>query len=146
MTFPEVYDNIIPLPLFTAEELYFAEGKIYLQPDTWQMISIPILTNNIGNVAKVQEYIVNKIETITGQPCSNFIEVITTRTGDNDKWKSFIPNFTHPESDDNFPLIHIDSENTQAREVTAMMIKTKDYSNLYNEQLILDWVIEVGDD
>ena len=101
--------------------------RIILQPNRWQLIAIPEPT------WKVKENFLDKIAEVTGAPASNSVLVVNTYFGSEDKFTSFVPDFTNPLSPSNFPLVYNDSG---VQEITAFWVKTT--SNL-TDNLVLDW-------
>lgn len=108
-------------------------GIIQIEPNRWQLISIPIIYGYWDNInhklihddiirANVKNYIIDQIEDRYSISANEYIEIISTYFGDDNEFKSYIPGITNVNSTHNFPLAFFDGENI---EYAAMWIKSK---------------------
>lgn len=98
-------------------------GSIEIEPNRWQMISIPIqygywdtsTHKHVHNsyIAKIKNYVIDQIEDVYGVPSETMVEVINTYVGDNHKMWNYVCGTTIDQSEHNFPLAYIDGDNIE---------------------------------
>ena len=111
-----------------------SSGKIHLQENAWQLIAINV------EGKKVNEYLLDKLAEITDTDIENIVGRVSAYYGDQNKFTSFIPAVTDPESSKNFNLVYTDTSNDmEIKEITAFWIKMLDYKTYYNDELIFEW-------
>lgn len=112
-------------------------GKIKLNPDAWQMISIPVENKT------VEEYFLKKVEDFVkiynpGNKASDVIEVCNAYPGHLNKFLSFVPGFTNVESEHNFS--HVINDGSSINEITGFWVKVKDYKSMtLNNDIVIEW-------
>lgn len=117
-------------------------GEIEIEPDRWQLISIPIrygywdtgssqLIHDGVTVARVKNYVMDQIEDIYGGNAEDYIEVVNAYFGDNDFFYNYIPGVTNPLSPHNFELTFVDGARL---EVTGFWVKS-----VHSSSLIIKW-------
>lgn len=103
-------------------------GTIKLQRGKWQLITLPI-------PGKVRDIFLLKLESQTGVPYSELIEVVSTYPGHLNRFLSYIPGHTQPEDDENFDLIMNDNG---SKEITAFWVHCKNWTHT-EEDIIFTW-------
>jgi hypothetical protein len=122
---------------FTYSAACAGYGKIKLNSDTWQMISIPIENKT------VEEYFLKKVDDAIklygiNYKTSDVIDVCVAYPGHLDKHLSYVPGFTDTNSEHNFK--HVISDGSNINEITGFWIKVKDYKTMtHNADLIIEW-------
>lgn len=101
-------------------------SSVRLQPNVWQLLAIPIRGN-------IKEVFIDKLEATTGSPASQHIKIINTFFGDENLFRTFIPNQTNPLSSNNFPLVYNDNG---YEEVTGFWVKTLD---TFTDPIVLEF-------
>lgn len=92
---------------------------IEIEPNRWQMVSIPIRygywnktahehVHDDVTVARIKNYIIDQIEDVYGVPANTMIEVLNTYIGDTNKMWNYVCGVTIDASEHNFPLAYID--------------------------------------
>jgi hypothetical protein len=106
-------------------------GTIKIQNNAWQLIAIP------KEDSKVKEYFVDALSSKYNCEATDIIDICSCYFGDEDRFRSYIPGVTKPETSNNFPLIYTDDTNN---EITGFWVKTKDFSSLLSQNyLIYEW-------
>lgn len=116
------------------------EGTIKIQNNVWQMIAIPVRNVNI------KEYFLDVLDSKIKvsddtKSVSDVIEVANCYLGNENQFRSYVPGFTNATSINNFPLVYNDEGNF---EVTAFWIKTKNFTEFYDQDLIFEWSQDSG--
>jgi hypothetical protein len=117
-------------------------GRIEVEPNRWQLISIPIqygywddtqhkLVHDNTTIARIHNYVVKQIEDVYGVPCNTMIEVFNTYFGDPNKYYNFIPGVTDPLSIHNFELAYQDGPNL---EYTGFWVKS-----IHDTSFFIEW-------
>lgn len=117
-------------------------GIIEVEPNRWQLVSIPIkygywdsnLHKHIHDdvtIARIKNYVVDQIEDVYGVDANTMVEVFNTYFGDVNKYYNFIPNVTDPLSIHNFELGYQDTNDT---EYTGFWIKS-----VYDSVFLITW-------
>jgi len=118
------------------------EGKIEIEPDRWQLISIPVkygyydIANNKLMRSKtiratIYNYVVTQLESVYGNEIKNLIRVINSYNSDSKNFWNYVPGITPENSVHNFKLIYDDGD---IEEVMPFWIRSKvDYN------MILKW-------
>jgi len=94
-------------------------GTIEIEPDRWQMVSIPVRfgywnaasgkhIHDAVTIAKIKNYIIDQIEDVYGVPASDMIEIVNTYIGDNHKMWNYVCGITIDSSEHNFELAYMD--------------------------------------
>jgi len=108
-------------------------GKILLQKDKWQLLSVPVAGN------KLYENFIQYIETKYSVVGSDIFEVFNAypaTSSQSSEFLSFIPGVTNPLTKHNFDFVMTDLNGEQ--EVLGFWCKTKNY---LGSELIYDWSI-----
>jgi len=122
-----------------------AGDVIEIEPNRWQMISIPIrygfwdttthdLVHDDVTIATIKNYVADQIEDVYGVPASTMIEVFNTYIGDIHKMYNYVPNITIENSEHNFPLAYIDDGRV---EYVGMWVKS-----IHPTTFTIKWGIE----
>lgn len=93
--------------------------EIEIEPNRWQMISIPIQhgywdstthqhVHDESTIATIKNYVVDQIEDVYGVPAEDMIEVFNTYIGDVHKMYNYVCGVTIDTSEHNFPLAYND--------------------------------------
>lgn len=117
-------------------------GEIEIEPDRWQLITIPVMYGYWDNVnhqlihdgqtiARIKNYLLDQIADIMGNPVQNYIRIVNTFIGDNNFYYNYIPGVTNPLSVHNFPLVYLDGERV---EYVAFWIRS-----IHNESIVVKW-------
>jgi hypothetical protein len=136
--YPTNLDNFTHLTLYTVRDT----GTILLQNNVWQLVTIPVEDK------KVKEFFLDTLDNQIqlANPSKNithYIEVVNTYVGHVNRFYSFVPYITNPNSEHNFQLAYTDPI-TNELEFTAFWVKTKDYKSFDSNDLIFTWEYDYG--
>jgi len=111
-----------------------SSGVVKLQNNVWQMISIPV------DGERVKEYFVDRLAEKYNSSPEDMVEICTAYFGDENKFRSYIPGVTNPDSSNNFPLVYSDGD---TKEITGFWVKMKDVSSIVDDidNITLDWEV-----
>ena len=120
----EYIDSPNDAPYYIGELFVSRTGScigdtLEIEPDRWQMVSIPIRYGYWDSVnhshihdditpATIKNYIIDQIEDVYGVQADTMIEVINTYVGDKHKMWNYVSGITIDSSEHNFPLAYID--------------------------------------
>ncbi len=107
-------------------------AEIQIDPDRWQLISIPVqygyfdtvngeFEHDEVTIATIKNYVMDQISYIMNDVAEHFIQLANSYFGDEDAFRSYIPGVTNPNSMHNFPLAYEDNEQI---EYTAFWIRS----------------------
>jgi hypothetical protein len=107
-------------------------GIIKIENNVWQLVSIPVPGVN------VKEYFVDRLSEKYGLADTDMIEICSAYFGDENKFRSYVPGVTNPETTNNFPLVYNDSG---SNEITGFWVKVKDLTGLVPDvdDVIFEW-------
>lgn len=106
-----------------------SKGTILLNSNVWQQIAIPVYDKNI------KEEFCDRLAEKYNTDASDIIEICTAYFGSENKFRSYIPNVTSPNSSNNFPLIFTDGGSD---EISGVWVKMKDLSS-FGGTLLYEW-------
>lgn len=106
-----------------------SRGTILLNSNVWQQIAIPVYDKNI------KEEFCDRLAVKYNTDASNIIEICTAYFGSENKFRSYIPDVTSPNSSNNFPLIFTDRDSF---EISGVWVKMKDLSS-FGGTLLYEW-------
>jgi hypothetical protein len=107
-------------------------GVIKIQNNVWQLIAIPRDGDN------VKEYFCDRLAAKYNANAADMIEVCSAFFGNENRFRSYIPDVTKASTSNNFPLVFKDGA---ASEVTGFWVKTKDLTGIVNDidNITLSW-------
>lgn len=125
---------------YPANSIY--GGEIQIEPDRWQMITVPVmygfwddvyhqLIHDGQTIATIKNYVLDQIADNMGSLAENFISSCNTYIGDNNFYYNYIPGVTDYRSIHNFPLAYLDGERV---EYVAFWIRS-----IHTENIIIKW-------
>jgi hypothetical protein len=117
-------------------------GEIEIEPERWQIISVPVmygywddvnhqLIHDAMTIATVKNYVIDQIADNMGSPAQNFIFSTHAFIGDVNFFYSYFPGITNPLSIHNFPLAYTDNDNV---EYVGFWIKS-----IHTNPIIIKW-------
>lgn len=125
---------------YPSQSIFY--GEIEIEPDRWQMITIPVVYGYWDNInhqhihdgqtrSTVKNYLLDQIEDIMGDVVQNYVKVVNTYIGDNNFFYNYIPGITNPLSAHNFPLAYFDGDRI---EYVAFWLRS-----IHSENIVIKW-------